>query len=169
MTLASSPVLDQAPAHVRAILTATGETLALLFESELSFGDAHVSPAQRPRENEINVIVGFTGAVQGQILLGVRRDTACAMASVLLMEELTSWCEMTASGMAEIANIVAGGCATVLHQKGWPSNITTPSVIAGDHIEISWPNLYVLETSLNLPMGAMTMAVGLKVSSEATA
>jgi CheY-specific phosphatase CheX len=164
VNILESPVVAQAPKHIRAILAATGETLALLFDIEPTFADPHVSPAHRPRENEVNVIVGFTGAVQGQILLGMTRQAACAMASVLLMEELTEWGEMATSGMAEIANIVAGGCATSLHQKGWPSNITVPSVIAGEKVQISWPNLFVLETTLNLPMGAISMAVGLKVA-----
>jgi CheY-specific phosphatase CheX len=164
MTKPSSAVLSQAPEHVRPILIATGETLALLFEAELTFGEPRVSPANRPRVNEVNVIVGFTGTIQGQILLGMTRQTACKMASILLMEEIDEWGEMTASGMAEIANIVAGGCATALHQKGWPSNITVPSVIAGEQVQISWPNLFVLDTSLTLPMGEIALAIGLKVS-----
>lgn len=161
-----SSVLAQAPEHVRAILTATAETLALLFDAEASYVDPRVCPASRPRVSDVSVIVGFTGAVQGQILLGLDKAAACRMASVLLMEEIDTWGEMTASGMAEIANIVAGGCATALHQKGWPSNITVPSVIAGEQVQISWPNLFVLETTLSLPMGTIAMAVGLKVTGE---
>ena len=158
-----SSVPDQAPSHVRAILLATQETLALLFDVAPTFGEARVCSAQTPRESETSVIVGFTGAVQGQILLGMTRATANALAGALLMEELTAFDEMTVSGMAEIANIVAGGCATALHQKGWPTSITVPSVISGEHVQITWPNLFVLETVLTLPMGQIAMAVGLKV------
>jgi chemotaxis protein CheX len=164
MSSAQPSVLAQAPEHIRAILAATSDTLAALFEVELTFSEPRVAPANRLRESEVTVLVGFTGTVQGQILLGMSRQSACQMASVLLMEEIPEWGEMTASGMAEIANIVAGGCATSLHQKGWPSNITVPSVIAGDHVQISWPNLFVLETTLDLPMGTIAMAVGLKVA-----
>lgn len=164
MSAPTYSVLEQAPAHVRAILAATHETLALLFDAEPAFGEPRVAPAQRPRSSEVNVIVGFTGAVQGQLLLGMSVEAACKMASGLLMEELTGWGEMTASGMAEVANIVAGGCATSLHQKGWPSNIGVPSVIVGEQVQISWPNLYVLETTLEVPLGTIELAVGLKVT-----
>jgi len=69
-----SSVPDQAPSHVRAILLATQETLALLFDVAPTFGEARVCSAQTPRESETSVIVGFTGAVQGQILLGIVYD-----------------------------------------------------------------------------------------------
>ncbi len=167
MTQSSNPGLTaQVPAHVRAILTATQETLGLLFDVEPSFGPARVCSAQMPRENDVNVIVGFTGGVRGQILLGMTRRSACQMASVLMMEELPEWNELTASGMAEIANIVAGGCATSLHQSGIAANITVPSVISGEHVQITWPNLFILETTLTLPQGTLNMAVGVKVAQE---
>ncbi len=156
-------LLAQAPAHVRAILSATHETLGLLFDAEPAFGQAKVCPAQMPREHEVNVIVGFTGGIQGQMLFGMSRREAIAMASVLLMEDITEW-GMTASGMAEIANIVAGGCATALHQHGFVANITVPSVIAGEHVQITWPNMFILDTSLTLPCATIGVAVGVKVN-----
>lgn len=159
-----SGLLAQAPAHVRAILAATQETLGLLFDAQPAFGQAKVCPAQMPHEHEVNVIVGFTGGIQGQMLFGMSRREAVAMASVLLMEDLPAWGDMTASGMAEIANIVAGGCATALHQQGFVANITVPSVIAGEHVQITWPNLFILDTSLTLPCASIGVAVGVKVN-----
>ncbi len=163
MTITGPSLPAQAPLHMRAILVATHETLGLLFESEPEFGDARVCPAQTPRANDVIVIVSFTGAVKGHILLGMSRPTACAMAATLLMEEPAEFDDLTRSGVAEIANIVAGGCATALHREGYDATITVPSVIVGEHVEVSWPNLYVLETSLLLPAGDVKMAVGLKV------
>lgn len=156
-------LVAQAPAHMRALLSSTQETLGLLFDARPTFGQAKVCPAQMPREHEVNVIVGFTGAVQGQILLGMTKAEAVRMASALLMEDLPGWGEMTASGMAEIANIVAGGCATALHQHGFAASITVPSVIAGEHVRITWPNLFILDTSLHLPCADIGLAVGVKV------
>ena len=154
----------QAPAHVRSILTATQETLSLLFEAEATYSEARVCPAQTPGTSEVSVIVSFTGGIQGHMLLGMSREAACAMASTLLMEEVTAFDDMTRSGVAEIANIVAGGCATALHREGFQTNITVPSVIAGERVQISWPNLFILETVLGLPVGEVHMAVGLKVA-----
>ncbi len=164
MTTVGPSIPAQAPAHVRAILTSTRETLGLLFDAEPDFAEGRLCPAASPRGAEVNVIVSFTGAVQGHVLLGMTKRTACAMAASLLMEEITEFDDMTRSGVAEIANIVAGGCATALHRDGFETNITVPSVIAGDRVEVSWPNLFIIETALTLPAGEVRMAVGLKVS-----
>lgn len=165
MTTPPPSVLAQAPAHIRAILAATQETLSLLFESEAVFAAARVCPAMTPRANEVSVIVSLTGAVQGHILLGMTQPVACAMAATLLQEEMPVFDDMARSGVAEIANIVAGGCATALHRDGFVASITVPSVIVGDKVEVTWPNMFVLETTLVLPAGEIGMAVGLKVAS----
>ncbi len=157
-------LLAQAPVHMRAILAATQETLGLLFDTAPAFGQAKVCPALMPHEHEVNVIVGFTGGIQGQMLFGMSKREASALAGILLMEDLPEWGDMTASGMAEIANIVAGGCATALHQHGFVANITVPSVIAGEHVQITWPNLFILDTSLVLPRATIGVAVGVKVN-----
>lgn len=156
--------IRQAPAHVYAILTATQETLGALFKAEPVFGQARVCPAKMPREHEVNVVVGFTGDVEGHVLLGMSKAEAVAMASGLLMEDLAAWGDMSASGMAEIANIVAGSCATALHQQGFSANITVPTVIAGKRVQVSWPNLYILDSSLSLPCASIGFAVGVKVN-----
>ena len=163
MTIAGPSLPAQAPPHVRAILVATHETLGLLFDCEAAFGEARVGRAQAPRASEVIVVVGFTGMVQGHILLGMSRPTACAMAATLLMELPSAFDDLTRSAMAEIANIVAGSCATGLHRDGYEANISVPSVIVGQRVEVSWPNLYVLETTLQLPAGEVEMAIGLKV------
>ena len=156
-------LVAQVPPHVRALLVATQETLGLLFDAEPTFGPGKASPAHAARSHDVNVIVGFTGAVQGQMLLGMTKAEAIRLASTLLMEELEAWGELTASGIAEIGNIVAGGCATALHQHGYVVSITVPSVVAGERVEVTWPNLFVLDTSLSLPDAQVGLAIGVKV------
>ncbi len=153
----------EAPTHVRAIMFATYARLGMLFNSEPSFGETRVCPALGVRANDVVVIVSFTGMVKGHVLLGMSRPTACAVAATLLMEEPAEFDDMTRSAVAEVANIVAGGCATSLHQEGYEAAITVPSVITGEQVEVSWPNLFVIETSIVLPAGEVELAVGLQV------
>jgi chemotaxis protein CheX len=153
----------QAPIHIQAILTATSQTLGMLFNDEPSIQAPTVKSAKSPTETEVSVMVGFTGDVKGQILLGMSRKMAQDMAGALLMSPLDTFDELTKSGMAEIANMVAGSCATELHGHGLESNITVPTVIAGEHVQVSWPNLFILETTVAMEMGAITLAIGLKI------
>jgi chemotaxis protein CheX len=153
----------QAPVHIQAILTATRQTMAMLFSDDPRIEAPVVKPAKSPTATEVSVMVGFTGDVKGQILLGMSRRMAQDMAGTLLGTTLDTFDELTQSAMAEIANMTAGSCATELHGRGLASNITVPTVIAGEQVQVSWPNLYILETTIALRMGSLTLAIGLKI------
>ena len=153
----------EAPTHVRAIMFATYARLGTLFDVEPDFGETRVCPALNVRGNDVIVIVSFTGQVKGHVLLGMSRPTACAVAAALLMEPPAAFGELTRSAVAEIGNIVAGGCATALHQEGYDAAITVPSVIVGERVEVAWPHLFVIETAIMLPAGPVDLAVGLQL------
>lgn len=163
MTMPPSAVIAQAPVHVRSILAATRDTVARLFAQDAVYVRARVRPADATRTDEVAVIVSIAGAVQGHILLGMTMGVACTMAGTLLGEDLPAFDDMTRSGVAEIANIVAGGCATALHRDGYAVDITVPSVIVGGGVAVTWPTTFVLEAALALPAGEIGMAVGLAV------
>jgi CheY-specific phosphatase CheX len=163
MGAAVSTVQLQAPVHIQAILTATSQTLGMLFGDEPRLGSPALRPAaQSTGQAELCVIVGFTGAVQGQLLLGLSRQLAAELAGALL-GSTPAFDELAMSGMAEIGNMVAGACATELHGHGFATNITVPTVIAGQHVQVSWPNMYVLETRVDMRLGTLSLAIGLKV------
>lgn len=153
----------QAPIHIQAILTATGQTLGMLFDDEPQIEAPAVKSAKSPTETQVSVMVGFTGDVKGQILLGMSRRMAMDMAGTLLGSRLDTFDELTKSAMTEIANMTAGACATELHGHGLESNITVPTVIAGEHVQVSWPNLYILETPVTMRLGTITLAIGLEL------
>jgi chemotaxis protein CheX len=158
MTMPASP---QAPLHVQAVLTATGQTLGALFHEAPAIEPPRLNPAQSPAGTEVCVMVGITGDVKGQILLGMSRRVARDLAGALLGARQAVIDELVRSAIAEIANIAAGGCATELHGHGLNANITAPTVIVGDHIQVSWPDLPILESRVRLSLGELTLAVGL--------
>jgi chemotaxis protein CheX len=159
----TSPAQMQAPVHIQAILTATSQTLGMLFNEAPAIEAPVVKSAKSPTGSEVSVMVGFTGDVKGQILLGMSKRMAQDMAGTLLGSPIESFDELVKSAMAEIGNMTAGSCATELHNQGLESNITVPTVIAGDHVQVSWPNLYILETTVKLRFGQITLAIGLKI------
>lgn len=151
------------PAYLSAILAGTQNTFGMLFGDVEVAKPLHASGQSAPHAVAVNVIVGFTGHVSGQIMLGMSRETALAIAGTLMMSTVTEFDAMAHSAIAEVANMTAGACATQLHEGGWISNITIPTVIHGDHVHISWPSLAIHEASLRLPMGEITLAMGLKL------
>jgi chemotaxis protein CheX len=154
------------PAQLDAFLEGACQTFGMLFGAEPDHTPFIPESAHAVAEREASVVVGFAGDVSGQIMLGMSREAAMGMAGTLLMAPVETFDEMTHSAIAEIANMTAGACATALHGRGWTANITVPTVILGDHVRVSWPNLTLYQATLSLPFGRVILAVGLKPDDE---
>ncbi|NLZ52161.1 MAG: chemotaxis protein CheX, partial [Thermoanaerobacteraceae bacterium] len=61
--------------------------------------------------------------------------------------------EMSKSAIAESANMILGNAATLLYDKGIKIEITPPSLMMGDNIQISTPNMKTLCIPLILSTG----------------
>ena len=155
---------DTAVAPMReAVLAGLRHTFGILFGTEPIVGPMERRGDGVPAESATAVAVGFTGEISGQILLAMPRETAMEMASSLLGEPLESLDMLGQSAIAEIANMTAGACATELRARGWSSTITVPTVITGERIEVTWPDLAVDEVEIMMPFGPLNFSVGLKI------
>ena len=152
------------PQHIQAILQGASHTFGSLLEGAEILPPALV-PAQAMPGSEINVLVGFTDDLQGQILLGFSRPVALALSTHMMGgQAVTAFDELTQSILAEIGNMTAGACATELHHLGLRANITCPTVIMGRDVQLGWPQLYILRAVIRLPVGDASLAIGLKVT-----
>ncbi|MBC7286479.1 MAG: chemotaxis protein CheX [Armatimonadetes bacterium] len=87
--------------------------------------------------NEITVVVGVTGQIQGMGLYGMSVATALKVAGAMMGQELVALDEMALSAVSELGNMVSGQAATLLAEAGLQCDITPPTVIRGVGIEIS--------------------------------
>lgn len=136
-------------------------TLAMLFGEAAPGALAHV-PHELPSTSDVSVTVGFVGGLQGQLVIGMAEPVALAMAGTLLMSPLLAFDELAQSAMAEVGNMLAGGCATALAEAGVPLDITVPTVIAGSQVKVRLPQLTIHEMAVQLPFGELRLAIGLK-------
>lgn len=164
MTTVSTPT--GAPLHIQAILEAARQTFGTLFGESAAVEPPTLVPAHAVAGEDVSVLVGFTDDLQGQILIGMPRDVALAL-STHMMDGMafTGFDELTQSILAELGNMTAGGCATALHGHGLRCNITCPTVIIGQQLQLGWPQMYILRAPIRLPFGTASLAIGLKVSS----
>lgn len=88
--------------------------------------------------NNITVIVGLTGEIRGQAVFCMNESTAIHIASLMMggmvLEALD---EIAKSAIAELTNMILGNTATILEQKGVGIEITPPSFVVGQNIQIS--------------------------------
>lgn len=84
------------------------------------------------------IIIGLTGNIKGQVILSLSIDSACDIASKMMMgmpvDELN---DMARSAISELSNMILGNAATALSQKGLVVDITPPSVCLGKDMNIS--------------------------------
>lgn len=155
-----------APQHIQAIINGASHTFGSLLEGAVIHQPTLVPAHAMPGE-EVNVLVGFTDDLQGQILIGFPKDVALGLSTHMMGGmEVTVFDELTQSILAEIGNMTAGSCATELHNLGLKANITCPTVIMGQQLQLGWPQMYILRAVIQLPFGNASLAIGLKVTNK---
>jgi len=105
--------------------------------------------------NSIAIIIGVTGDIKGQIIFSMGIDTACSIASKMMMGmPVPELDEMAKSAIAELTNMILGNTATLFYNNGVSVDITPPSLLMGDNIQISTTKMQTICIPLQLDSGA---------------
>ena len=144
------------------------ETFSVMVQTELR---AH-SPSIKGHnltKGEFTSIIGMNGKVEkngesksfrGLIGLSMNMDVFLKVASNMLMEEYTEYCEDIADTAAEIVNIVMGNAKKALSPSGYNIEMATPSTIRGLNVEIKYPKgTTTVETILDCDLGQMILEI----------
>lgn len=80
--------------------------------------------------DDVTAIIGVSGSLEGNVLYGFSGDTAVAVVSRMMGEEVTTVSdEIGLLALGEIANMITGNAATRLSQIGYPCDISPPVII----------------------------------------
>jgi chemotaxis protein CheX len=95
-------------------------------------------PIQLP-ESLVTGLVGLSGKCTGFVSVSMPQRVATLTVSGLLLEEHKVINAQVIDGVGEITNVIAGGLKTKLSNTPWMiGHITIPSVILGNHYNISY-------------------------------
>ncbi len=75
---------------------------------------------------EVCVLVGVLGDLQGQVICGMKSETATSIISQMLGMEVKEIDQMGESAICELKNIIVGTASTNLSLVGYRCNITPP-------------------------------------------
>lgn len=90
------------------------------------------------RSEDIIIMVGLTGKIRGQAIFSMRKDFAMKIASSMMMGmPVTEFDEMASSAISEMANMIMGNAATLLYNRGMSIDITPPSLLMGENMQIT--------------------------------
>lgn len=111
---------------------------------------------------EVTAIVGVNGAMGGSFYLSMSEATALNLVSSMMGQPMTEFDELAQSGIAELANVVAGAASVGLADLGYTTNITPPLLLLGANAKISSVEIQRLVVPLTTNHGAVHVHVALR-------
>lgn len=89
--------------------------------------------ANDPNElQEVAVIIGITGQMEGRLLLEFGKETALKLCEAMNFgEPFAELNDLARSTLAELGNLVAGRAVTLLNDNGSRFSITPPVILCG--------------------------------------
>lgn len=113
--------------------------------------------------SSVLIVVGITGAIQGQAIISMEEELAKTVASKMMMGmPVTELDEMSKSALSELGNMVMGNAATLLYNDQIHVDITPPTLMVGEGITISSSTMTTVGVPLNSDFGTMTFDISLK-------
>jgi chemotaxis protein CheX len=112
---------------------------------------------------QVNIICGVTGAIQGQVIYGMSMTTADKIASKMLGQTVVTFDKLAASAIAELGNMISGNSMTLLSGSGFECDITPPTIIRGSNVKISTLDIPAIVIQMSIPdIGLLEINVSLK-------
>lgn len=87
--------------------------------------------------NDINVMIGINGNINGQVTFAMCEQLAFKIASLILGQEVDNLAdEIGISCLEKLGNMIMGYTAGLFSKNGIMINITPPAIITGEKISI---------------------------------
>ena len=112
---------------------------------------------------QINIVCGITGPIEGLVIYGMSMATASKVAGKMIGAPVSGFDGLAASAIAELGNMVSGNAASILASAGYGVDITPPTIIQGTNVKITTLNIPALVIPLALPeIGTVEINVSLQ-------
>jgi len=123
--------------HVNPFIQATQNVIEMMCQVQPKLGNVYVKQSSFYGE-DVAIILGIVGDIRGQVIFSMKKDTACFIASKMMMGmPVAELDEMAKSAISELTNMVLGNTATLFSQNGVSIDITPPSLLMGENMQIS--------------------------------
>jgi len=125
--------------YINPFIEASQIVLKQIASMEVKLGKVYLKTTPY-RSEDIIIMVGLTGKLRGQANFTMSRQFGLKLASCMMMGmPLTEFDDISKSAIAELANMIMGNAATLLYNRGISIDITPPSMVLGENMQVS-PN-----------------------------
>lgn len=146
---------------INPFLAAAYHVLEKEIQTEVRKGDISIQESPL-KSDEVTVLVGVTGDIQGVVMYCMSERTAKNFASTMMGEVMPVFDKLVESAIAEIGNVITGVASGMLERAGYNSTIAPPSVISGRGLMISTLAIKRLVIPVESDLGTLTIHVALQ-------
>lgn len=123
--------------YINPFIEASQMVLKQIASIDTKLGKLYLKTSPFKSDNVI-IIVGLTGKMRGQVAFSMSVCTAKMIASKMMMGmPVCEFDELARSAVSEMANMILGNTATLLYNRGIGIEITPPSLLMGDNMQVS--------------------------------
>lgn len=141
--------------YINPFIEASQTVLKQIGEIEAKLGRVYMKSSPYSSDNVL-VIVGLTGKMRGQTIFSMSQAAAMSIASTMMGGyPVTELDEITKSAISELTNMILGNTATILYNRGIGIEITPPSLLLGQNIQISSNKIKTVCVPLELSIGQL--------------
>lgn len=112
--------------------------------------------------DDITVLINLIGDVYGVVMYGMSTETCLNLVSKIMGQEFTEFNALAQSGVAELGNVISGQATIRFAESGYKSNISTPTVLNGNGVEISTLDFPRVVVPLETQFGTVTVHLALR-------
>ena len=116
--------------YINPFLMAASSVMKNMCQTDVKIGKPYVRTTEFSSDSMI-IMIGVTGEMRGQVVIGFALDVACDIASKMMMMPVAEMNEISMSAIGELGNMVMGNAATILSTKGIGIDITPPTLCRG--------------------------------------
>ncbi len=117
--------------------------------------------------NDISIIIGITGYIEGQVVFSLKEHTAQRIAQAVRPNELIVVDEdFIESSIAEISNIITGRATIELSGDDHIIYITPPTIVMGKDYNITFVKLKTISVNLASRFGTIEINIAMKQNEE---
>jgi chemotaxis protein CheX len=110
---------------------------------------------------DVTAMIGVSGSIAGSIFLSMSEPTALDLVGRMIGHAVARLDDLTQSGIAELANVVAGTAGIALGEIGYTTSISPPLLLLGAGAQLSSVEMQRLVVPLETACGPIRIHVSL--------
>jgi len=142
-------------------IQAAVEVLKAEVDANVSRGEISMQKSSLTSD-DITVLINLIGDVYGVVMYGMHKNTCLNLVSKIMGQDFIELNSLAQSGMAELGNVISGRATIRFSETGYKSNISTPTVLTGNGVEISTLDFPRIVVPLDTQFGILTVHLALR-------